>query len=131
MHTVTIVIGTESRTKLVADGESAELPLTLDIPGYVFKGWDRDFTNITEDCTITAILEPVADVVYTVRFMIDGMAYPVQVKHGETVIPPFTPDFDTYGNPFMYWDVENDPYDRLTNITSDLTVTAVFLQIYN
>jgi hypothetical protein len=129
LHTVTVVVAGRSRTIEVRDGESAELQTNVQIDGYRFLGWDRDFTNITEDCTITAILEPVNNQntgVHTVTFIIDGIQYPVEVEHGGTAIPPFYPSPDAYGNVFQNWDKPT------TNITADVTITAVYSssQIY-
>jgi hypothetical protein len=125
-HTVTIVIGTERRTITVNDGDSAGLASTVEVPGYRFLGWDRDFTNITEDCTITALLEPttgtgtVTGTKHIVTFMIEGVQNPVEVEHGGTAIPPFYPGPDKNGNEFKSWD------KPLTNITADTTITAIY-----
>lgn len=117
-HTVTVVIGNRSNTLTVEHGKSANLPNTLNIEGYVFKGWDKDFTNITEDITITAILEPVTT--HTVTFVIENDTFPVQTEHGGSVLPPFIPTADSKGNRFVGWD------KSLSNIVNDTTITAVF-----
>ena len=117
-HTVTIVIGDRTSTLTVADGQSAELPYSVDVPGYIFKGWDKDFTNITSDITITAILEKANT--HTVTFVVEGNAYPVQVEHGQAAEPPIFPVSDSNGNRFVGWD------KTFGNITSDMTITAVF-----
>ena len=41
----------------VRGGEDAVPPTPLGKTGEVFKGWDGDYTNITEDTTCTAIYE--------------------------------------------------------------------------
>lgn len=115
-HTVTVVINGRSNTVVVEHGQSANLPNTLNVEGYIFKGWDKDFTNITQDITITAILEP-QNQAHTVTFVINGQSYPVQVEHGGTAVPPYIPSNDTG---FIGWD------KTLNNITADMTVTAVF-----
>lgn len=115
-HTVTVVINGKSNTILVEHGQSANLPTTLNVEGYIFKGWDKDFTNITADVTITAILEP-QNQAHTVTFVIGGQNYPVQVEHGGTAVPPYIPE---NGTGFIGWD------KSLNNITADTTITAVF-----
>ncbi|MDE6594916.1 MAG: InlB B-repeat-containing protein, partial [Oscillospiraceae bacterium] len=115
-HTVTVVINGRSDTIIVEHGQSANLPTTLNVEGYIFKGWDKDFTNITQDVTITAILEPQTQA-HTVTFVINGQSYPVQVEHGGTAVPPYIPDKSTG---FIGWD------KTVNNITADVTITAVF-----
>lgn len=115
-HTVTVVINGRSNTVVVEHGQSANLPTILNVEGYIFKGWDKDFTNITQDVTITAILEPINQA-HTVTFVINGQNYPVQVEHGGTAVPPYIPEKSTG---FIGWD------KTLNNITEDMTVTAVF-----
>ena len=115
-HTVTVVINGRSNTIVVEHGQSANLPATVNVEGYIFKGWDKDFTNITQDVTITAILEPQTQA-HTVTFVINGQSYPVQVEHGGTAVPPYIPESSTG---FIGWD------KTLNNITENTTITAIF-----
>lgn len=115
-HTVTVVINGRSNTVVVEHGQSANLPTSVNVEGYIFKGWDKDFTNITQDVTITAILEPINQA-HTVTFVINGQSYPVQVEYGGTAVPPYIPD-DSTG--FIGWD------KSVNNITADTTITALF-----
>lgn len=117
MHNVTVVIGDKSTIIKVKHGESANLPSTLNIEGYVFSGWDKDYTNITEDITITAILTAN---VHTVTFVVENDSFTVKVAHGETAYPTYIPVMDSKGNTFQRWD------KSLHNITMDTTITAVF-----
>lgn len=116
-HTVTIVIGDKKNTIQVVHGESANLPTTLNIDGYVFMGWDKDYTKITEDVTITAILKPNT---HTVTFKVENDTFTVEVEHGKDAMPTYIPVSDSAGNPFVRWD------KSLSNITMDTTITAVF-----
>lgn len=119
-HNVTIVIGERQTTITVKDGEAAPLPATVNIEGYTFMGWDKDYSAIYSDITITAILQSQTAAQYTVTFMIGGIPYPVIVEAGADAIAPITPSVDDKGNEFIGWD------KSLLNITSDTTITALF-----
>ena len=116
-HTVTVVIGDKSTNLQVQHGQSANLPTTLNLEGYVFMGWDKDYTNITSDVTITAILKKN---VHTVTFVVENDKFTVEVPHGGDALPTYVPVSDSKGNPFARWD------KALNNITMDTTITAVF-----
>lgn len=117
VHTVTVVIGDKSTTIQVSHGQSANLPTTLALDGYVFMGWDKDYTNITSDITITAILKKN---VHTVTFVVENDKFTVEVPHGGDALPTYVPVSDSKGNQFIRWD------KSLNNITMDTTITAVF-----
>ncbi|MDR0992752.1 MAG: InlB B-repeat-containing protein [Ruminococcus sp.] len=119
-HTVTIIIADKTTRIQVPHGGSAGLSDNISLDGYRFIAWDRDYRNITEDCTIRAILEPIAASSHTVTFMINGAAYPISVQHGGTAVPPYYPQDDGRGNAFLGWDRD------LNNITADVTITAVY-----
>lgn len=114
-HTVTVVIGDRSSTINVEHGQPAPLPTDVSVEGYIFKGWDKDYSSITSDITITAILERTE--MHTVTFVVNNDTYTVQVEHGGSVIPPYIPPRDTG---FVGWD------KSLGNILTDTTITAVF-----
>ena len=46
--------GSVLKTETVAAGKSATAPATPDREGYVFSKWDKIFTNVTSDMTVTA-----------------------------------------------------------------------------
>lgn len=117
IHNVTVVIADKSTTIQVVHGQSANLPLTLNLDGYVFMGWDKDYTNITSDVTITAILKKN---VHTVTFVVEDSKFTVEVEHGGDALPSYVPIADSKGNQFIRWD------KPLNNITMDTTITAVF-----
>lgn len=126
MFTVTVVVNGNATTQQVAYGGSAVLP-AVNIPGYVFMGWDRSPDNITENCTITAILVPdgsttdTSAITYTVTFVVDGVSYPVTVSAGSSAVAPVSPTINSRGQTFIGWDTD------FSNVTHDLTVTALFL----
>ena len=55
-HTVTFVDwnGTILKTEVVNDGAAASAPSNPSRAGYLFKGWDVSYNNITRDLTVTA-----------------------------------------------------------------------------
>lgn len=126
MFTVTVIVNGQATTQQVAYGGSAVLP-AVNIPGYVFMGWDRSPDNITENCTITAILVPdgsttdTSTTTYTVTFVVDGVSYPVTVSAGSSAVAPVSPTINSRGQTFIGWDTD------FSNVTHDLTVTALFL----
>ncbi len=126
MFTVTVVVNGNATTQQVAYGGSAVLP-AVNIPGYVFMGWDRSPDNITENCTITAILVPdgsttdTSATTYTVTFVVDGVSYPVTVSAGSSAVAPVSPTINSRGQTFIGWDTD------FSNVTHVLTVTALVL----
>lgn len=52
--------------------------------GYIFKGWDKKFDNVTSNLTINAIYEPLE---YTITFTDDNnvVLFTQKVKHGEYI----------------------------------------------
>jgi len=85
--------------------------------GYHFVGWDKGFTNVTEDLTVTAEYEINT---YSVTFVDwDGTELDAQtIEHGSAAVAPADPARTGYT--FIGWDVDFD------YITGELTVTAQY-----
>ena len=49
--------GTTLKTEQVEQGKSATAPAAPTREGYTFKGWDKDFSNVQSDLTVTALYE--------------------------------------------------------------------------
>ena len=49
--------GTTLKTQQVKEGESATAPANPTREGYTFTGWDKDFSNVQSDLTVTALYE--------------------------------------------------------------------------
>ncbi len=126
-YTVTFVDGLTDETidtQIVVAGEDAVAPEAPVHEGYTFVEWDTDFTNVQSDLTVTAVY---AINEYTVTF-VDGLTGETidtqTVEHGADAVEPAVPEHVGYH--FVEWDVE------FTNVTSDLTVTALYeINTYN
>ena len=118
-YTVTFVDwdGAVLKTQTVEEGSSATAPSNPSRDGYNFTGWDKSFTNITANITITA---QYSIKTYTVIFKDDdGTTLKTQtVNHGSNATAPSNPSKEGYT--FTGWD------KSFNNITSDLTVTAQY-----
>lgn len=120
--------GTEISSQQVEYGSAAKSPSNpkkiADAQySYTFIGWDKDFSNITEDTIITAQYSKVLNE-YTVTFISDKTVLSTQsVKYGSPAVAPESPqkaDDDKYSYTFIGWDKD------YSNITGDLTVKAQF-----
>ena len=97
-------------------GKNATAPADPAREGYTFTNWDKDFSNITSDLTVTAQYKINY---YYVTFLVDGKAYDVQsVTFGGAAADPVQPYKENYT--FVGWDSD------YSYITEDLTVTAIF-----
>ncbi|WP_163324831.1 InlB B-repeat-containing protein [Draconibacterium mangrovi] len=125
MYTVSFVDwnGTELHSQTVAENGSATAPADPTREGYTFTGWNVTFDNITSDLTVTAqyTANPIT---YTVTFVDwdNNVLKTDEVTENSSATAPDNPTRDGYS--FTGWDV------AFNNITSDLTVTALYLPIY-
>ena len=113
--------GTVLKTEQVEQGKSATAPADPTREGYTFKGWDKDFSNVQSDLTVTAQYDK--NIVYfTVTFQDwDGAVLKTeQVEQGRSATAPASPTREGYT--FKGWDKE------FSNVQSDLTVTALYEQ---
>ena len=113
------------KSESVEEGKSATAPEAPEVEGYEFKGWDKDFSNITSDLTVRAVYEQKAVEVkeYTVIFLgfNDTFLKSEKVKEGETATAPEAPEVEGYE--FKGWDKD------FSNVQSDLTIRAVYEEI--
>jgi len=86
---------------------------------YTFTGWDTDYTNVTENLTITAVYSSVVNS-YDVTFKdYDNATLKTQsVEYGSNATPPSNPTRTGYT--FTGWS------GIYTNITGTTTITAVY-----
>ena len=80
-YTVTFKDGdTVLATQKVTSGGAAQEPTAPTKVGYIFAGWDKDFSNVTSDLTIIAKWTPSSNTLYTVEqyqqnLTLDGYDY--------------------------------------------------------
>ena len=119
-HSVTFVDydGTVLSAQSVAHGSAAIEPTAPEREGYAFIGWDKDFSNVTEDMTVTAQYSANS---YTITYTINGEEYTAQTyEFGAAVsAPEYTvPE----GHTFSGWDIpETMPAENLV-LDAALTV---------
>lgn len=112
--------GTQLSEQLVDYGGAAVAPTDPTRDGYTFTGWDKDFTNVQSDLTVTAKYQQNI-VYYTVTFLDwDGTELHVeQVEEGKDAVGPTSnPIRDGYT--FIGWS------KPITNITGNLIVIAQY-----
>ena len=119
-HSVTFVDydGTVLSAQSVAHGSAAIEPTSPEREGYAFIGWDKDFSNVTEDMTVTAQYSANS---YSITYKINGEEYTAQTyEFGAAVsAPEYTvPE----GHTFSGWDIpETMPAENLV-LDAALTV---------
>ena len=76
-YTVTFVDwnGTVLKTQTVEEGSSATAPSNPSRDGYNFTGWDKDFSNVTANVTITAQYEKVVYDIMVAEYKFDNTIY--------------------------------------------------------
>ena len=122
-HTVTFKAGYGNnavlKTETVNHGGNATAPANPTRTGYDFIGWDRGFTNVTSDITVTAQWRIKT---YTVTFKAgygnNATLKTEKVNHGGAATAPKPPVRDSHT--FIGWD------KRFDNVTGNLTVTATW-----
>lgn len=72
--------GTVLKSQTVESGKAATAPTAPDRDGYVFSKWDKDFTSVKSDMTVTAQYTKITDPTFVVGN--------VSAKAGETVKVP-------------------------------------------
>lgn len=112
--------GTVLKQETVEQFESATAPADPSRPGYIFIGWDRDFSCVTENMTVTALYEQISGESYTVTFADHrGKVLSEQtVPEGGDAVLPEAPE--KAGAQFLGWS------GNYANVTQDETVRAVY-----
>ena len=86
-----------------------------------------ELTNVTGDVIVTARYQANS---YIVTFVVDGnMIATIEVEHGGDVLAAQFPEIPAkvgYDQTAPVWTVDGQPVTELTNVTGDVTVTAVY-----
>lgn len=119
----------------IEEGSRIEQPEAPTKEGYIFVGWmlndePFDFTSgVTGNITLKAKWEMMKPDVnyYTVTFATSGGSdvTPITVEEGATGMPPIPPFRE--GFTFVEWQLNGLTYDFTLPITSDLTLTAIWI----
>ena len=121
-HSVTFVDydGTVLSAQSVAHGSAAIEPTAPEREGYAFIGWDKDFSNVTEDMTVTAQYSANS---YSITYTVNGEEYTAQTYEFGAVVsaPEYTvPE----GHTFSGWNIpETMPAENLV-LDAALTVNS-------
>ena len=89
-YTVTFLMqdGTELDVQTVAYLEAATAPATDVVPGYVFGGWDKDFSCITEDIVVTGTYYKESEYA---RVALDRISADLYQGTSTVLVPTITP----------------------------------------
>ena len=118
-----------SLSQRVESGKGAAAPTVVAKEGWEFSGWDKSFSKVTSDLTVTAKFaakDPVNPdpVYYTVNFVVDASkgtatgSLSQQVESGKGAVAPTV--VANEGWEFSGWD------KSFSKVTGNLTVTAKF-----
>ena len=89
--------GTELKKETVSEGQDATAPADPVRDGYKFIGWNRDFSNVTEDMIVIAEYEKLANGIETVRDNTTGKAQKLLINGRLVILMPDGRIFDTTG----------------------------------
>ena len=109
----------------VDNGTAASEPdaETRNTEGYVFKGWDKAFDNVTADTAVQGVYTKLWQVVFYNGN--NEIISSQTVKNGEAAIEPAEAERAVEGYEFVSWDVSFD------NILKDTSVYGFYVKVTN
>lgn len=127
LHTTTVAYGSDVADPVANGTIDAPVRAASDRVVYVFKGWDRDLTNITNNAVFTAVFEEQYAWIVTFCNWDGSELCKVSVQNGGAAADPIEsglistparPGDADYAYTFLGWD------KSLYNVTEDRTITA-------
>ena len=120
--------GTVLKEEQVIEGEDATPPEVPIREGYDFIGWDKSYTNVTEDLVIIAQYELVDDTLEKclVKFIDNDVVVEERYVVLNDVIGILPNSLGKEGYEFIGWAIEGELIDENYVVTSDLIVTAMY-----
>ena len=118
------------KTESVSEGEDAHAPADPEREGYNFTGWDKTFTNVQADLTVTAQYQRKTFTVVFKDGETDGTIDSQNIEYGMSATEPEVPDHEDIGLVFAGWDYDFDIIMENTVVTAlyDVaTFTVTFL----
>ncbi len=115
--------GTVLKEEQVIEGQDATPPEVPIREGYVFIGWDKSYTNVTEDLVIVAQYELKKCLV---KFIDNGVVVEERNVDYNDVIGSLPNELGKEGHEFIGWAVEGELINENYIVTSDLIVTAMY-----
>lgn len=112
--------GTVLATSRVMSGKAAKAPTVLEKEGYEFVGWDKEFTNVTENLEVKAIYKRVYEVIF--RDIDGNIVKNEKVLEGNRATAPELPEVPGYI--FIEWD------RYFYNVKSDLDIRPRYIRVY-
>lgn len=104
----------------IKEGNDAISPSDPYRQGYTFIGWDKEFTNVSSELTITAIYE-INSYIVTYKDYDDTILKTETVTYGSDSTPPDNPD-NKEGYLFERWD------KAFNDVRSNLEVKALYVE---
>jgi len=127
LHTTTVAYGSDVADPVANGTIDAPVRAASDRVVYVFKGWDRDLTNITNNAVFTAVFEEQYAWIVTFCNWDGSELCKVSVQNGGAAADPIEsglistparPGDADYAYTFLGWD------KSIYNVTEDRTITA-------
>ena len=102
----------------VEEGTAAVAPEPPEHEGLVFAGWDKDFSAVEEDMTVTAVYEVKILIVTFLDMDGETIIAEVETEFGNAAEAPEAPEHEGYT--FTGWDAD------FSEVKEDMTVTAQY-----
>ncbi len=129
IHTVTWVAGDVTKVTMWYHGavpsyDGVPYKSADDYNSYIFAGWDKEITTVTQDVTYTAVFTAI-ERLYTVKWSVDGFIKEEKLyKYGEMPVysgaVPSRPSTSEFDFTFAGWTPE------VNKVTQDITYVAMF-----